>query len=65
MPELFSKFKQINNKSVVPNIKGTGLGLAIARGIIEEHGGIIDVVSKVDAGSTFYFALPLITQEPK
>lgn len=63
IPELFSKFKQINNKSVVPNIKGTGLGLAIARGIIGEHGGIIDVVSKVDVGSTFYFALPLTTHE--
>ena len=64
LPELFSKFKQISNKSVVPNIKGTGLGLAIARGIITEHGGIIDVVSKIDVGSTFYFSLPLTKLEP-
>lgn len=59
MPALFSKFKQVNSKSIVPNMRGTGLGLAIARGILEGHGGIINVVSKVDVGSTFYFALPL------
>lgn len=57
--ELFNKFKQLNTKSVVPNIKGTGLGLAIARGIIGSHGGVIDVVSKTDTGSSFYFTLPL------
>lgn len=61
--ELFSKFKQLDNTKAIPNIKGTGLGLAIARGIIQEHGGIIDVVSKVDAGSTFYFVLPLAVPE--
>ncbi|MEK7390676.1 MAG: ATP-binding protein [Patescibacteria group bacterium] len=65
MPELFSKFKQIGNKTLIPNIKGTGLGLAIARGIIEGHGGIIGLVSKVDAGSAFYFSLPLAKLEIK
>lgn len=61
---LFNKFKQIDTKMAVPNIKGTGLGLAIARGIMNEHGGIVDVVSKVDTGSVFYFTLPLATPEP-
>ena len=60
MPELFAKFKQLENKPVVPNIKGTGLGLAIAKGIVEGHGGLIGVVSKVGTGSTFYFTLPFI-----
>lgn len=64
IPILFSKFKQLDNKAIVPNIKGTGLGLAIARGIMKEHGGIVDVVSKVDVGSAFYFVLPLIKPEP-
>jgi signal transduction histidine kinase len=59
MSKLFSKFQQLDNETVVPNIKGTGLGLAIARGIVGEHGGIIDVVSKVEVGSTFYFSLPV------
>ena len=62
-PQLFSKFKQLNTKSALPGIKGTGLGLAIARGILEGHGGIIGVASKVDAGSTFYFALPIVKPE--
>ena len=37
---------------------GTGLGLASAYGIIKNHNGIIDVVSKKGEGSTFIFLLP-------
>lgn len=38
--------------------KGTGLGLSISHGIIERHGGRIDVKSEVDKGSTFTVSLP-------
>ncbi len=38
---------------------GTGLGLAISHGIIENHGGKIDVSSRVGHGSTFTVMLPL------
>lgn len=39
--------------------QGTGLGLSIAYGIIEEHGGWIDVDSKPGQGSCFSVYLPL------
>ena len=39
--------------------KGTGLGLSVSHGIIEAHGGLIEVESKVGEGSTFRVYLPL------
>jgi signal transduction histidine kinase len=32
---------------------GTGLGLAITKAIIEKHGGIINLISDINAGSKF------------
>lgn len=37
---------------------GSGLGLSISRGIIENHGGTIDVQSKVGIGTSFTIFLP-------
>ena len=39
--------------------KGTGLGLSVSHGIVEAHGGLIEVRSKVGEGSTFSVFLPL------
>jgi PAS domain S-box-containing protein len=38
--------------------KGTGLGLSTSYGIIDEHGGRIDVKSQVGKGTTFRIELP-------
>lgn len=43
--------------------KGTGLGLSLVFGIIQEHGGRINVESEVGRGAIFIVELP-ITSEP-
>jgi signal transduction histidine kinase len=43
--------------------KGVGLGLAVLQGILERHGGSIEVTSSVGVGSTFTVSLPLYTEE--
>jgi two-component system, NtrC family, sensor kinase len=41
---------------------GTGLGLSVSYGIIADHGGSIEVESKVGSGSTFTVWLPVETE---
>jgi two-component system NtrC family sensor kinase len=38
---------------------GTGLGLAITHGIIEQHGGAMDVKSILGVGTIFTITLPV------
>jgi two-component system NtrC family sensor kinase len=39
--------------------QGTGLGLSVSYGIVDKHGGRIDVKSQVGVGSTFTIWLPI------
>jgi len=41
-------------------IGGTGLGMSITYGIIEEHGGSIEVDTRLGEGTTFHYLLPVI-----
>jgi PAS domain S-box-containing protein len=41
--------------------RGTGLGLSICYGIIEAHGGRIEVESRVNEGTTFRVFLPVLS----
>ena len=43
--------------------KGTGLGLSLAWGIVERHGGKIEVASEVGKGTTFAVTLPVEPRE--
>ena len=56
MPNLFQKFYRV--KGMETKVAGTGLGLSICKGIIQGHGGRIDVTSKVGEGTTFTAIIP-------
>jgi signal transduction histidine kinase len=45
--------------------KGTGLGLTVSNGIVQDHGGWIDVESTVGKGSVFKVYLPAVEKQAK
>ncbi|MCJ7708143.1 MAG: response regulator [Anaerolineales bacterium] len=59
---LFVLFRQIDRPK--QEQQGTGSGLAICRGIVEIHGGKVEVASVYELGSTFTIQLPLAGANP-
>jgi signal transduction histidine kinase len=60
LDEIFQPF-------VTSKTKGTGLGLPIVRKIVENHGGSIDVSSRVGEGASFIVTFPIrpmVTEPP-
>jgi len=57
MDKLFEKFNRIHNH-LSNQVGGTGLGLYWAKRIIDLHGGVIEVESALEKGSTFRISLP-------
>lgn len=57
MHKLWGKFQQLDSSDTRQK-GGTGLGLAISKGLAEQHGGRVGVVSSVGKGTTFWVELP-------
>ena len=56
--------KSIFNPFFTTKDRGTGLGLAITHKVITEHGGHIEVGSRVGEGSSFIIHLPVHREKP-
>jgi signal transduction histidine kinase/HAMP domain-containing protein len=60
--KIFEEFQQVDSSSTRAK-GGTGLGLAIAKRIVEMHGGRIWLESAPGKGSTFFFSIPVRTEQ--
>lgn len=60
LQQVFERFYKVDS-SRKRGKQGTGLGLFICRMIVDEHGGSIDVKSKLGKGTTFIIKLPKLT----
>jgi two-component system OmpR family sensor kinase len=58
VPHIFERFYRADVSR--GKTAGTGLGLSIAKWIIDQHGGSIEVTTRLNEGSTFLIWLPLV-----
>ncbi len=57
LSKIFDKFYRVQKDNIY-SVKGTGVGLSYVKLIVEAHGGVIDVTSKQNQGTTFKINLP-------
>ena len=55
-------FEQVSN-AMTRQHQGTGLGLAITKRLIEFHGGVLGIESRLDEGTTVTVTMPIITPQ--
>lgn len=56
--KIFERFYQVDS-GMRRKVGGTGLGLAISKEIVEKHSGFIGIADDIQAGTQFYFEVPL------
>ena len=59
LPHIFERFYRVD-KARNRNEGGSGLGLSLVKSLTEAHEGRVEVISTLDAGSTFIVKLPTI-----
>jgi two-component system sensor histidine kinase VicK len=59
IPRIFERFYQVDRaRQRGPDQRGNGLGLSICNAIIQNHGGRVDVASRIAEGTTITILLP-------
>jgi signal transduction histidine kinase len=58
---VFDRFFR-GSSEITQSVRGSGLGLTLVREIAEAHGGVVEVESEVENGSTFRIRLPAMTE---